>query len=185
MKKLVFVILFIFSVSAIFSQNKITFIVTDTLSHPLIGVAIALDSLPIAKTDSMGKAVFANVPTGYHKYSTNKAGFVGFAGSFTETGNQTISVILKVVPAPPPVKYSVAFAIKDSLGNKLTGANIYFNTVSYPTDSLGKVTIRDIPRGVYNFVAYKTGFVNFSGSFTIDSTNKSVSVILKSVPPTQ
>jgi len=77
MKNTFFLLIFGFTSCILFSQNKLSGIITDASTHePLIGVSIYFQTLPIGtSSDIDGKYVINNIPAGIHKINFEYIGF--------------------------------------------------------------------------------------------------------------
>ncbi|MCX9012052.1 MAG: carboxypeptidase-like regulatory domain-containing protein [Candidatus Methanoperedens sp.] len=76
------------------SAANLTFVVTDNATAlPVQNAAVTVDTVKI-KTDDDGKAVFANIALGDHRYTVNKRGYKRITGVVRVAGDTTMQVKL-------------------------------------------------------------------------------------------
>ena len=146
---------------------KLSFYVRDMQKMPVRGARVMLDGVLSQLTDSLGMVVFPNIAANTtHTYSLSKSGYLSSDGiSGTVTSDKVIELWLTAQT------YSFTFIVTDN-GKAIKGANVAFDQQAVLlTDSLGRLTISNLAKGLHQYRVYKTGYADVSGSATIDTTN--------------
>lgn len=66
--------------------------------------------------------------------------------------------------------YDVTFIINDGT-NPIEGAEVVFNLQTLTTNASGEVVFEDLANGTYNYEVSATGFINESGTITVDDAD--------------
>ncbi len=86
-----------------------------------------------------------------------------------------------IPPTPTPTsKYNISVSVTDGtdpLENvNVTLADADNNEYTGKTGSAGGCTISNVPEGSYNVTATKTGYVDYTGTLTVDEDNTSLTI---------
>lgn len=153
---------------------KLTFYIYDDRKQPMKAAQVVLDKTRVLMTDSLGRAVFADLAANStHTYSVMKAGYI--------TANNDVVVGLSDQYKElylARVTYPLSVSVKDSLGAPIMGATAMLdNYITSYSDSLGRINL-NASAGTHVLNVTKLGYSNYSSSISVDSTGKSVEVRL-------
>ncbi|KAB2868540.1 MAG: PEGA domain-containing protein, partial [Bacteroidales bacterium] len=149
-------------------------------STPISGALVTLSGENAAETNSQGKVVWTNLPSGTYSYTITKEGYNNYSGSVSVTYNRTLNRYLSQ-------KYFEAnFTVIDANSNPVQNALISVaGKTAVVTNESGQATVGNLENANYNFTIQKTGYSLYSSSFNISGTNSSVNSILALAPAPQ
>jgi len=149
-------------------------------STPIPGALVTVSGANAAETNSQGKVVWTNLPSGTYSYTITKEGYNNYSGSASVTYNRTLNRYLSQ-------KYFEAnFTVVDANSNPVQNALISVaGKTAVVTNEFGQATIGNLENANYNFTIQKTGYSLYSSSFNISGANSNVNATLALAPAPQ
>jgi len=183
MKKFTLLLVIAFIALQSMAQSTITFVVKNASALPIPGVDIFFNDLHKA-TDSLGVAIFLQVPNGNYAYVATRTDFNQAKDSVRVTGaNQTISVKLNQVTSTN----NLTFKLIDNNGKQVPSATVSIVDLVPPitqlTDSTGTTVFKNIPDGLHYYYIRKDGFSQSTSQFTSNANSTMFNVMLNKLLP--
>lgn len=146
--------------------QEVYFNVTDSEGRPVEGANISIGNNAVVTNDN-GQATI-QLANGQYEYITSASGYIPVEGMFVVL-NGSVSIDVQMVLAP----YTVTFHVTDEKGAAVPYANITMDKRTTTTNLQGIATL-SARNGNYPYTIEKLGYDEYSGSVTVQGSNKDV-----------
>ncbi|MFO8235408.1 MAG: T9SS type A sorting domain-containing protein [Bacteroidales bacterium] len=151
------------------TRYTVTFRVTDEEGSSVASATIGLDGRSLT-TDANGEAALDTV-SGNYDYTVSKEGYANTAGTFAVEGADVYeSTILQTL-------YKVTFSVTDEGDSPVESAIIDVEGEALTTDANGQATL-DTVNGDYDYTIMKTGYNDYTATFTVDDSDLTEEIVL-------
>lgn len=146
--------------------QEVYFNVTDSEGRPVEGANISIGNNAVVTNDN-GQATI-RLANGQYEYITSASGYIPVEGMFVVL-NGSVSIDVQMVLAP----YTVTFHVTDEKGAAVPYANVTMDGRVTTTNLQGIATL-SARNGNYPYTIEKLGYDEYSGSVTVQGSNKDV-----------
>ena len=146
--------------------QEVYFNVTDSEGRPVEGANISIGNNAVVTNDN-GQATI-RLANGQYEYITSASGYIPVEGMFVVL-NGSVSIDVQMVLAP----YTVTFHVTDEKGATVPYANVTMDGRTTTTNLQGIATL-SARNGNYPYTIEKLGYDEYSGSVTVQGSNKDV-----------
>ena len=136
---------------------------------------IYLDGNYVGLTDSYGKLVIQNVPTGSHAVKATKEGYNNASKNVTirKGINTNVAITMSIKT------FTLTIYVKDSAGKAVSNAYVYLDgSRKGTTDKTGKLTVRSVAYGQHTILVRKSGYLDYSTIISVTS-NIELNIVLQ------
>lgn len=146
--------------------QEVYFNVTDSEGRPIEGANISIGNNAVVTNDN-GQATI-QLANGQYEYIISASGYIPVEGMFVVL-NGSVSIDVQMVLAP----YTVTFHVTDEKGAAVPYANVTMDKRTTTTNLQGIATL-SARNGNYPYTIEKLGYDEYSGSVTVQGSNKDV-----------
>ena len=146
--------------------QEVYFNVTDSDGRPVEGANISIGNNAVVTNDN-GQATI-RLANGQYEYIASASGYIPVEGMFVVL-NGSVSIDVQMVLAP----YKVTFHVTDEKGATVPYANVTMDGRTTTTNLQGIATL-SARNGNYPYTIEKLGYDEYSGSVTVQGSNKDV-----------
>ena len=146
--------------------QEVYFNVTDSDGRPVEGANISIGNNAVVTNDN-GQATI-QLANGQYEYIISASGYIPVEGMFVVL-NGSVSIDVQMVLAP----YTVTFHVTDEKGTAVPYANVTMDGRTTTTNLQGIATL-SARNGNYPYTIEKLGYDEYSGSVTVQGSNKDV-----------
>ncbi|MCP8313683.1 MAG: PEGA domain-containing protein [archaeon] len=146
--------------------GTITVYVRDSAYRPIKDAQIYLDGKYVGLTNSYGKLVIQNAPTGSQVVKATKAGYNDASKTVTvyKGTNTNVAITMSIKT------YTITVYVKDSAGKLVSYAYVYLDgVIKGTTDYTGKRIISNVAQGQHTIKVKKFGYSDYSTSIDVVS----------------
>jgi uncharacterized membrane protein len=147
------------------------FNVTDSEGRPVEGANISIGNNAVVTNDN-GQATI-QLANGQYEYIISASGYIPVEGMFVVL-NGSVSIDVQMVLAP----YTVIFHVTDEKGAAVPYANVTMDKRTTTTNLQGTATL-SARNGNYPYTIEKLGYDEYSGSVTVQGSDKDVYPVLE------
>lgn len=147
------------------------FNVTDSEGRPVEGANISIGNNAVVTNDN-GQATI-QLANGQYEYIISASGYIPVEGMFVVL-NGSVSIDVQMVLAP----YTVIFHVTDEKGAAVPYANVTMDKRTTTTNLQGTATL-SVRNGNYPYTIEKLGYDEYSGSVTVQGSDKDVFPVLE------
>lgn len=151
--------------------QEVYFNVTDSEGRPVEGANISIGNNAVVTNDN-GQATI-QLANGQYEYIISASGYILVEGMFVVL-NGSVSIDVQMVLAP----YTVIFHVTDEKGAAVPYANVIMDGRTTTTNLQGIATL-SARNGNYSYTIGKLGYDEYSGSVTVQGSNKDVYPVLE------
>ena len=146
--------------------QEVYFNVTDSEGGTVEGANISIGNNAVITNDN-GQAII-QLANGQYEYIVSASGYIPVEGMFVVL-NGSVSIDVQMVLAP----YTVTFHVTDEKGAAVPYANVTMDKRTTTTNLQGIATL-SARNGNYPYTIEKLGYDEYSGSVTVQGSNKEV-----------
>lgn len=157
--------------SSLSLYQEVYFNVTDSEGRPVEGANISIGNNAVVTNDN-GQATIQSA-NGQYEYIISASGYIPVEGMFVVL-NGSVSIDVQMVLAP----YTVTFHVTDEKGAAVPYANVTMDKRTTTTNLQGTATL-SARNGNYPYTIEKLGYDEYSGSVTVQGSDKDVFPVLE------